>query len=182
MPLIKNPQKSKCPSKFFFGWHYFFSVFSEMPLSCSWDSEGVLFMTENQRNEIISLRSAGASYSEIATVLSLSKNTVKSYCQRNNIEGRSEKSPTGYSKGKCPECGKTVPVIVGSKPRKFCSDECRQKWWNSHIEEVHKKAVYSFICIGCGKAFTAYGNNSRKYCSHSCYVSTRYKGGDLHDR
>ena len=40
-------------------------------------------MTENQKEQIASMRLAGASYAAIAATLGLSRNTVKSYCLRN---------------------------------------------------------------------------------------------------
>ena len=39
-------------------------------------------------------------------------------------------------------------------------------------------ACVSTRCARCGKPFTAYGNAGRKYCSHSCYIADRFKGGD----
>ncbi len=31
-----------------------------------------------------------------------------------------------------------------------------------------------FTCACCGRYFTAYGNNHRKYCSHGCYIAGRF--------
>lgn len=52
--------------------------------------------------------------------------------------------------------------------KKFCSDRCRMKWWNSHLDQVQRKANYDFVCPVCKKPFTVYGNANRKYCSHEC--------------
>ena len=38
----------------------------------------------------------------------------------------------------------------------------------------NRKAVYHFVCACCGEPFTAYGNENRKYCSHSCYIAGRF--------
>jgi endogenous inhibitor of DNA gyrase (YacG/DUF329 family) len=78
----------------------------------------------------------------------------------------------------CRECGKPLQQRSGMKPRVFCCDECRVKWWHEHPEKIKQRAVYSFTCVGCGKPFTAYGNFRRKYCSHECYIRNRFKGGD----
>ena len=132
-------------------------------------------MTSEQKKEIIRLRSQDVGYTTIANLLGISKDTVKTFCKRNDIGGvRAEIKNTAEG---CPHCGKPVPQIPGRKPRRFCSDECRKKWWNSHPEKVGQKAVYEFTCPSCGEHFTAYGNNHRKYCSHACYISARYKGG-----
>ena len=66
-------------------------------------------------------------------------------------------------------------VYVEKKKRKvFCSAECRVRWWNAHPYMVNQKAVYHFVCAYCGKEFTAYGNNKRKYCCHACYIKDRF--------
>ena len=51
------------------------------------------------------------------------------------------------------------------------------EWWTEHPERIRQKAVYEFICAKCGRAFTAYGNKKRKYCSHECYIADRFGGG-----
>ena len=63
-------------------------------------------------------------------------------------------------------CGKEVVQPGGRKEKKFCSDKCRNKWWNSNLDKVNRKANYEFICPHCKKPFSAYGNKNRKYCSH----------------
>ena len=57
--------------------------------------------------------------------------------------------------------------------------ECSFQKLVAHPEAVKQKAVYTFTCQECGKEFTAYGNAKRKYCSHSCYIAARFKGGDV---
>ena len=138
-------------------------------------------MTLEEKNRIIRLREAGQGYSAIAATLGISKETVKSFCQRNNLGGRrvhSEKNNHGYV---CPYCEKKIRQSEHCKPRRFCSDKCRQSWWNAHPEFVRKKAVYDFICARCGRHFTAYGNSQRKYCCHECYVAARFNGDRNHD-
>ena len=120
-------------------------------------------MTIIQKQRIAALRTAGVSYGAIAEELQLSKNTVKSYCQR-----------SGIAESRCKLCDKPLIQSVGHKKRIFCSSECRTEWWKSNPTALNQKAVYDFICTACGKAFTAYGNKSRKYCSHVCYISARY--------
>lgn len=44
-------------------------------------------MNIQQKTEIAFLRSKGYGYTKIAQELGLSKNTVKSYCKRNNLSG-----------------------------------------------------------------------------------------------
>ncbi len=125
-------------------------------------------MTEKQKGRIAALRSKGYTYADIAKKLNVSVNTIKSFCRR---QGKPDVTD------KCQNCGKSIAQTEGARHKKFCSDKCRMQWWNSHSDEVKKKAIYEFTCACCGTAFRAYGNNHRKYCSHDCYVKHRFEGG-----
>jgi endogenous inhibitor of DNA gyrase (YacG/DUF329 family) len=135
-------------------------------------------MNQYQKEQVLALRTSGETCAHIADNLGLSVNTVKSFCRRNNIQGKSEtKNSIAASTDKvdaCPQCGNKIIPVSGRKPKKFCSDECRVLWWNSHSGEVKRKALYMFKCASCGKDFTAYGNAKRRYCSHSCYCTDRF--------
>lgn len=76
----------------------------------------------------------------------------------------------------CEQCGKPVEQNEHRKRKRFCSDACRNKWWNNHLDSVKRKAIYELTCHYCRKTFTVYGNAKRKFCSHSCYVKYRYGG------
>lgn len=136
-------------------------------------------MTDEQKIHIFQMREKGMSYDAVAEALSMSKNTIKSYCRRNGLSGNRTRSAesTGHTTGFCPNCGKPVRQIPGRKHIRFCSGTCRQAWWNSHQDLVKRKAVYEYTCACCGKPFSAYGNAHRKYCSHACYIRARFKGG-----
>ncbi len=131
-------------------------------------------MTAEQKTAIKEMRENGMSYMFIAQSLSLTKSQISAYCRRNHIEV-GEKTQT--SKDFCLDCKKPLTQIQGRKAMKFCSPACRQHWWNTHQNAVHRKAYYNFKCNHCGKEFTAYGNSKRKYCSHSCYISERFGHG-----
>ena len=133
-------------------------------------------MTSEQKSQILSLRGSGHGYADIATRLGISRDTVKSFCRRNGAAGIRALTRT-KRQNCCPQCGKKLVQTEKQKPRRFCSDQCRQMWWNTHPEMVKQKAVYSYVCPTCGKAFTVYGNSHRKYCSHQCYVRARFQGG-----
>jgi endogenous inhibitor of DNA gyrase (YacG/DUF329 family) len=139
-------------------------------------------MTDTQRTKIKELRLAGYGYKKIAQALCLSVDTVKSYCRKNNLAGVMAGTPSSSVDGKtfCKQCGKELLQKPHLKTMLFCNKECRQTWWNAHPEMVKKKAIYSYLCPHCNKAFTAYGNSQRKYCSHSCYIADRF-GGERHE-
>ena len=143
-------------------------------------------MTNEQKLQIEDMRKQSCGYSVIARTLNLSVSAVKGYCQRNHLDGfRAEtpaavvvQEPSADNDGDfCKQCGKMLVQKSHTKTALFCCGSCRQKWWNSHLDQVNRKAVYQFICICCGKEFTAYGNKHRKYCSHECYINARFRGG-----
>lgn len=140
-------------------------------------------MTEKQKEQIVKLREAGYGYIRIAQAISVSENTVKSYCRRNNMSGVSKsqtlKMEANPDEGMhfCLNCGIEVKQNPGRKEKRFCSDKCRNQWWNHHLDKVNRKAVYKYNCPHCGKLFSVYGNAKRKYCSHGCYIADRFGGG-----
>ncbi len=126
-------------------------------------------MTDMEKEKIDALRRDGAGYKNIAEQLGLSVNTVKSYCRRNQTTGK----PMNTGEHICPTCGKPVAQIPGRREKKFCSDECRRKWWNSHTGLMKKNAV----CTHCGRPF--HGRTGRKYCCHACYIVDRFGDGHV---
>jgi endogenous inhibitor of DNA gyrase (YacG/DUF329 family) len=140
-------------------------------------------MTQQQKDTIRKLRHDGHSYMSIAKTICLSVNTVKSHCRRNSLPyGNTESIATKKSVAikrcnspYCPQCGRELIQKLNSKPRRFCSDQCRIAWWNTHLHEVNRKALYTLQCAECGKAFESYGNQHRRYCSHVCYIANRFK-------
>ena len=128
-------------------------------------------MTEQEKSKIRSLRTEGYGYKKIALAVGISVNTVKSFCRNNELTGNS-------SSGVCLACGKPLVQMPKRKQRKFCSSECREKWWNKNRDKGNKPTGETVRCIHCGKAFSAYEREHRKYCSHTCYVAERFQGGD----
>ena len=124
-------------------------------------------MTAEEKAEIVALRSNGATYAGIAEKLNLSINTVKSFYRR-------YRENTTAVSAHCKCCGKPLVQPKTAREKKFCSDMCRMKWWNSHRDEVNKKSLCSYRCICCGKSFQAYGSKRRKYCSRACYIRHRF--------
>ena len=138
-------------------------------------------MTSEEKSRLSAMRKAGRSYTEIAAELGISKNTIKTFCRRNGLTSEVESAPVEVipaptTERLCPHCGKPVIQPEGRKQKKFCSDTCRNRWWNSHMNMVKRKAIYEYTCPTCGSAFTAYGNSHRKYCCHECYIADRFGG------
>lgn len=83
-------------------------------------------MTNSQKEQIRQLRIKGGSYVVIGEKLHLSKDTIKTFCRRNDISsGSSKKSET--MSGRCRECGAKLIQTKKRKQKVFCSQSCREK-------------------------------------------------------
>lgn len=122
-------------------------------------------MTKQEIETLNLMRSHGKSAADIAIALGLSVNTVRSYIRRH--------PPKDAVQVGCRRCGKPVMQVKSRKAKYFCSDRCRNAWWNAHPEKVQRKAYYRLTCQFCGKEFVSYGNKNRKYCSRLCYADAR---------
>ncbi|WP_314626927.1 RNA polymerase subunit sigma-70, partial [uncultured Selenomonas sp.] len=88
-------------------------------------------MTEQEKSKIRSLRTEGYGYKKIALAVGISVNTVKSFCRNNELTGNS-------SSAVCLACGKPLVQMPKRKQRKFCSAQCREKWWNKNRDKGNK--------------------------------------------
>ena len=127
-------------------------------------------MTNGEKVQIGQMRKRGLGYTEIALSLGMSVNTVKSYCQRSGVKPLEKK--TAQSGDVCRQCGSVLKHTPGRKRKQFCSDTCRLRWWHEH-RELGRNAR-TIICASCGKAFVM--DRMQKYCSHACYIQTRFGG------
>ena len=85
-------------------------------------------MTDLEKIKINELKNKGYGYKKIATELSISQNTVKSYLKRTNVDDKKEDENSSV----CLFCGKVVIQNEHRKIKKFCSDKCRYNWHNTH--------------------------------------------------
>lgn len=120
-------------------------------------------MSPHQIELINQLRIQGQGPTPIARSLDLPISTVASYIRRHPV-------PLGMTQ--CAQCHTFIPTTLGKRPRRFCSDACKTKWWNDHRSEGHKNMI-TITCQYCGKEFLDYENNQRKYCSKDCYHNAR---------
>ncbi len=129
------------------------------------------------KDQVRKLRQAGMGLSLIANELGLNVNTVKSWCRRNNVTPASA-SGDSRTVGQVVGCLQCSSPLAGRQTR-FCCDACRRAWWKTHPDQINRRAFYTFTCHHCGTVFSAYGNRTRKYCTHACYVRDRFstRGG-----
>lgn len=129
-------------------------------------------MTGEQKQQIFLLRKKGMSYAKISEHMGISRNTIKTFCWRNALsDGEMEKlyDNRGY-RGFCKQCGAQIEQKPKSRPKVFCSNKCRQTWWNEHNDLIKRKKQVACVCEYCGKEFMCYPSQKRKFCSHDCYI------------
>ncbi len=129
-------------------------------------------MNAGQKAMLQRMRDDGVGYVKIAQELGISRNTIKSYCRRNNLGILKNTAPD--MSHICKHCGKPLKMIPKHKPKKFCNDKCRLTWWSMNKDMLHKKAIYKLTCQYCGKEFESYGKKNRKFCNHQCYIYDRF--------
>ena len=77
-------------------------------------------MTKQQKAEIESLHKEGLSYRRIAERIGVSVSCIKSYFYRK------QKRDTVLL---CEQCHKPIITSVNRSNRRFCSSECKSRWW-----------------------------------------------------
>ena len=134
-------------------------------------------MTEMQKHDIEILRQNGFTYSYIAERTQLNLNTIKTHCFRNGIKQKNGETDSDRVT-RCKHCGKKLVQATKTKPRKYCGDDCRHKYWAAHRDLVKPKAEHFSVCAYCGRSFHNGCNTSRKFCSHPCYIASRFNTTD----
>ena len=138
-------------------------------------------MTDRQAEQIRLMRQDGMGYKAIALNIGLSRDIVRNFCKKNEMAGYGAALKLNIEEQKkigrvCLFCGKAIDQPITGRHKKFCSDICRRKWWSEHQDRLNKSdtALYKLSCKRCGAEFISYGNKSRKYCSHECYIRKRF--------
>ena len=109
------------------------------------------------------LQQRGLGYKRISGITLLPVNTVKAYVSCHPVERADV----------CLQCGASLSQSKHRREKKFCSGECKTRWWNAHPHMMKRTAAHSFVCPVCGREFQDYGK--RKYCSVKCYAEARRK-------
>ena len=122
-------------------------------------------MKPEYKIKILYLRKDEKTCKEIAIELGLSVDSVTKFLQRH---------PDYVDENRiCPQCGSAFKKSKGHNPKKFCSNECRMKWWNSHRDLIKHKNELDLNCQHCGKVFSSF-TPGRKFCSIHCSLAERY--------
>lgn len=85
-------------------------------------------MTNQHKQHIRTMRADGISVSEIARTIGLPRTTVQSFvCKEKTVASRKK----SMQRDTCKNCGESIRVLEGHRPREFCSDYCRLRHWRS---------------------------------------------------
>lgn len=99
-------------------------------------------MTENQKKQILQCRQLGFSYAEISRKMGISVNSIKTYCKRHGLGGiRANSNMLSQIITTCEYCDMSVKQNPKRKQKRFCSDKCRNRWWNAHMSQVKKSKL-----------------------------------------
>ncbi len=138
-------------------------------------------MTDDQREAIFHLRMEGLGYKAIARRLRLKRDNVRSHCKHAGLHGHGEVVPLNRreklkQQNTCRYCAGNIQQPDKGRRRSFCSSECRRQWWTENRDQRRPDwdKVYHYHCQHCGELFTAYADRKRKYCSHPCYIQSRF--------
>lgn len=129
-------------------------------LSYYWigDREGITF---RRLNELYAAKGQIGFLATKRVEIGVSINTVKSFCRRNGM---------CTSRGnRCIYCGGIITQLPGTKKRVFCSDKCKQTYWNKMRTTRVSKNKLPHQCPVCGEIFYDYSSSKRTYCSQECY-------------
>ena len=76
--------------------------------------------TDQQKSEIESLRKEGLSYRQIAEKVGVTPACIKTFFHRKRIRDATRL---------CEQCHKPIITTVNRSNRRFCSTECKSRWW-----------------------------------------------------
>ena len=141
--------------------------------------EGGSQMTDTQKKLIAEMRMSGQGYKQIAETLGISVNTIKSCCQRAGLSGHkaSNDAKIMNHKDTCKQCGAALMLRPSTKPKTFCSNECRIRWWSKHRSQSAGTATVEKRCEHCGQTFRSQISSKRKYCCYACFSASVREGG-----
>lgn len=134
-------------------------------------------MTEYEKRSITIMRMQGKGYRSIASELGLSRDIVRNYCKSKKIDGYASSkeagaiSPVLWGKTICPTCGEPFEQPETGRKRKYCSEECRRRYWAAHPEKQNL-VTHTYVCQFCGQEFQS-ATKDRKYCSTVCYQKSK---------
>ena len=81
---------------------------------------------------------------------------------------------------KCRNCGKPLPHSAKTRGKPFCSNHCRNTWWNNQRGDLEQYPNPDYdsnnaTCFYCGRVFET-RSRRQMYCSAICRSRDSGKG------
>jgi len=81
---------------------------------------------------------------------------------------------------KCRNCGRALPHSARTRGKPFCSNHCRNTWWNNQRGDLElypspDRDSNRAACFYCGRVFETHSRRQR-YCSVECQRRDSGKG------
>jgi len=81
---------------------------------------------------------------------------------------------------KCRNCGRALPHSARTRGKPFCSNHCRNVWWNNQRGDLElypnpDRDSNHATCFYCGRVFEAHSRR-QMYCSAECQRRDSGKG------
>ena len=130
-------------------------------------------MTNEEIKKIYELKAEGKGYYAIATIMSMSPSTIKSFLLRHPYQEAKEVHH-------CKTCGAVISQFTDGRIKCFCSPKCRNDYWNKHRKIADRKSTKQCECEECRKLFLTYGR-PRRFCSRTCFQqneSRKWRNGN----
>ena len=125
-------------------------------------------LNEKQKKQIRQMVASGVGYRETLKCVLASKQDIIDY--RNELVETKwtpkEETNAEWKENSCLWCGKEYQTVSIGRKRKFCSDQCRRKYYMLYPTTPRTSAQ----CAYCGKVFEMV-NSKQKFCSHECFWS-----------
>ena len=89
-------------------------------------------LNEEQKKQIRQMAAGGAGYRETLKCVLASKQDIIDYCNKLVETGwtpREEEADAEWKESSCLWCGKEYMIATTGRKRKFCSDQCRRKYY-----------------------------------------------------
>lgn len=128
-------------------------------------------LKESQKQDIIRLRSHGWGYRKIACAVNASRDQVRNFCKSNSVAGKGIdliKKIDNLDEHYCKMCGTALIQNKTGRRKLYCSKDCKTKW-----EKLHP-VLHEIQCQYCGNVVFVQNADTRKFCSHECYIKNRF--------
>jgi predicted nucleic acid-binding Zn ribbon protein len=144
-----------------------------------------------KREQVRELRMAGKECREISERMGIEEDQVAAYCSQLGLPvtgscrtwrpTAEQESYLQHRDGipperKCPVCGCLLVQPQRGRRKRFCSKNCKDRFWNTRQADRREELGRKTECENCGRIFYAVKEKDaeRRFCCRDCYFEYRY--------